>query len=75
MTDNVYVLTEGIDDYNQFGEYFLMVFKGIPTIEQINIRDSCFGKINNDQYQSLIEDGFLQSKQHREFLYLKEVEL
>mgnify|MGYP000700479464 CR=1 FL=1 len=31
--DKVYVLTECVNDYNQYGDYFLGVFKNIPTLE------------------------------------------
>ena len=31
--DKVYVLTESVSDYHQHGEYFLGVFKDIPTLE------------------------------------------
>ena len=75
MTDKVYVLTEGINDYNQHGEYFLGAFKNIPTFKEVNACDAYFGKIDKKQYKSLIKDGCLQNKPDYEFLYLKEVEL
>ena len=75
MIDKVYVLTELVSDYNQHGEYFLGAFKEIPTIEQINTCDSCFGYIDGEQYQSLIEDGYLQYHPYYDFLYVRVVEL
>lgn len=73
--DKVYVLTELVNDYYQHGEYFLGVFKDIPTLEEINACDAYFGKVYKEQYEQLIEDGSLQFLGHREFLFLKEVEL
>ena len=71
----VYVLTEYINDYNQHGEYFLGVFKNIPTFKEVNNCGAYFGKIDKNQYKSLIKDGCLQNKPDYEFLYLREVEL
>ena len=34
--NKVYVLTELVNDYYQHGEYFLGVFKDIPTLEDVN---------------------------------------
>ena len=75
--DKVYVLTELVDDYCRHGEYFLGVFKDIPTLEEVNACDSCFGKIYKEQYEQLIKDGSVQYQylSYHEFLYLKEVEL
>ena len=73
--DKVYVLTERVSDYNQYGDYFLGVFKDIPTLEQVNACDSYFEKIDNDQYEQLIEDGILQYQSYQDFLYLREVKL
>ena len=42
--DKVYVLTELVSDYYQHGEYFLWVFKDIPTLEQVNACDAYFWK-------------------------------
>ena len=75
MTDKVYVLTEEINDYNQHGEYFLGAFKNVPTFKEVNNCDAYFGKIDKEQYKSLIKDGCLQNKPDYEFLYLREVEL
>ena len=75
MTDKVYVLTEDINDYNQHGEYFLGVFKNIPTFKEVNACDAYFGKIDKEQYEQLIEYGSLQYQGYHEFLYLREVGL
>ena len=73
--DKVYVLTECVNDYNQYGDYFLGVFKNIPTLEQVNACDAYFGEVNKEQYQSLIQNGWLQYLNDNEFLYLRSVEL
>ena len=73
--DKLYVLTELVNDYNQHGEYFLGVFKNIPTFKEVNNCDAYFGKIDKEQYEQLIEYGSLQYQIYHEFLYLKEVEL
>jgi len=75
MTDKVYVLTEDINDYNQHGEYFLGVFKNIPTFKEVNDCDAYFGKIDNEQYKLLIKDGYLQYHPYYDFLYVRVVEL
>ena len=53
--NKVYVLTEPVSDYNQHGEYFLWVFKEIPTLEYVNTCGAYFGKIYKEQYEQLIE--------------------
>ena len=75
MIDKVYVLTERVSDYNQYGVYFLGVFKDIPTLEEVNACDAHFGKICKEQYEQLIEDGILQYQSYQDFLYLREVQL
>ena len=75
VMDKVYVLTELVNDYYQHGEYFLGVFKDVPTLEEVNACGAYFGKIYKEQYEQLIEDGSLQYQGYHEFLYLKEVEL
>ena len=45
MTDKVYVLTELVSDYHQHGEYFLGVFKEIPTLEEVNACGAYFGYV------------------------------
>ena len=75
VMDKVYVLTELVDDYYQHGEYFLGVFKDIPTLEEVNACGAYFGKIYKEQYEQLVEDGSVQYQGYHEFLYLKEVEL
>lgn len=73
--NKVYVLTELVNDYNQYGEYFLGVFKNIPTLREVNACDAYFGKINQEQYEQLIQNGSLQYQNYHEFVYLREVEL
>ena len=73
--DKVYVLTERVSDYHQYGEYFLGVFKDIPTLEEINACDAYFGKIYDGQYEQLIEYGSFQYQSYHDFLYLREVKL
>ena len=73
--DKLYVLTELVNDYYQHGEYFLGVFKDVPTLEEVNACDAYFGKIDKKQYKSLVKDGYLQNQPDYEFLYLKEVGL
>ena len=75
--DRVYVLTELVNDYYQHGEYFLGVFKDIPTLEEVNACGAYFGKIYKEQYEQLIEYGSLQYQYqgYHESLYLKGVEL
>lgn len=51
MTDTCYVLTEEYNDYDQHGEYFVAVFKTLPTKEQID-------KIICYPYQT-VKDDFL----------------
>ena len=73
--DKVYVLTECVNDYNQYGEYFLGVFKNVPTLSEVNTCAAYFGKISNEQYEFLIKNGYLQYLNYHEFLYLRDVEL
>ena len=73
--DKVYVLTERVNCYNQYGEYFLGVFKDVPTLEEVNACVACFGKIYNYQYGQLIEYGSFQHQSYHDFLYLREVKL
>ena len=73
--NKVYVLTEDINDYNQHGEYFLGVFKDIPTLEEVNACGAYFGKIYKEQYKLLIKDGYLQNQPDYEFLFLRGVQL
>ena len=75
MVDKVYVLTERVNDYNQYGEYFLGVFKNVPTLSEVNTCAAYFEKISNEQYEFLIKNGYLQYLNYHEFLYLKEVNL
>lgn len=35
MKNKVWILTEEYNDYDQYGEYYLEVFKNKPTIEQL----------------------------------------
>ena len=51
------------------------MFKDIPTFKEVNNCDAYFGKIDKEQYKSLIKDGCLQNKPDYEFLYLREVQL
>ena len=73
--DKVYVLTELVNDYYQHGEYFLGVFKNIPTLEEVNACGAYFGKVYEEQYEQLIEDGSVQFLGWHEFLFLRGMEL
>lgn len=48
----VWVLTEEVNDYNQYGEYFLAVFKEKPTLEDLMSFD-----IPEDYAQSCLDTG------------------
>ena len=53
--DKLYVLTEEINDYNQHGEYFLGVFKDIPTFKEVNDCDAYFGKLTRNNINHLLK--------------------
>ena len=48
----VWVLTEEVNDYNQYGEYFLAVFKEKPTLEELMSFD-----IPEDYARSCLDTG------------------
>lgn len=48
----VWVLTEEVNDYNQYGEYFLAVFREKPTLEELMSFD-----IPEDYAQSCLDTG------------------
>lgn len=48
----VWVLTETVNDYNQYGEYFLAVFKEKPTLEELMSFD-----IPENYAQSCLDTG------------------
>ena len=73
--DKVYVLTERVNYYNQYGKYFLGVFKDIPTLEEVNACSPYRGKIYDYQYEQLIKYGIFRYHSYYDFLYLREVKL
>lgn len=51
--NKVWVVTEGVNDYNQYGDYFVQVYKEKPTKEQA--------------LELLIENGYLSEDQLQEY--------
>ena len=48
----VWVLTETVNDYNQYGDYFVAVFKEKPTLEELMSFD-----IPEDYARSCLDTG------------------
>ena len=63
----MWIVTQEINDYNQYGEYFITAFEGKPTFEQLkkvlNLDDVTTGKLTRGGGRQNIEN---------EWYYLKE---
>lgn len=69
MSNKVWILTEEYNQYDQYGEYFLAVFKNKPTAEKLKK----FG-ITEQLVQHVLNGGGRQNVEDQWFL-LKEEEL
>lgn len=69
-----YTLTISVNAYDQYGEYLLVVFKDIPSLEELSesLVGGGVGRINKEDYTSLISNGFCNVG--TDTLYLTKVE-
>lgn len=69
-----YTLTISVNAYDQYGEYLLVVFKELPSLEEI--KDSLVGggvgSISQEDYNNLIKNGSCDN--YNDTLYLTKVE-
>jgi len=81
MSDKIYVLTFEVNEYDQYGEYFITAFKNKPTFQELLPWVEENGYYPSDGISvehatgELIRNGGGRHKCEHRWLFLNEVEL